>query len=85
MKTIYKLYEKMTLRLSSEIAFHHGDNIWEDNKLHEQKINGGDIQMSMLRVKELKVIISKDPYRYGLLNSVCKTLRWLMWQLENTG
>ena len=34
--------------------------------------------MSMLRMKELKVIISKDPYRYGLLNSVCKTLRWLM-------
>ena len=29
--------------------------------------------MSMLRMKELKVIISKDPYRYGLLNSVCKT------------
>ena len=48
-------------------------------------MNGGDIQMSMLRVKELKVIISKDPYRYGLLNSVCKTLRWLMWRLENTG
>ena len=41
--------------------------------------------MSMLRMKELKVIISKDPYRYGLLNSVCKTLRWLMWRLENTG
>ena len=30
--------------------------------------------MSMLKlgVKELKVIISKDSYRYGLLNSVCK-------------
>ena len=41
--------------------------------------------MSMLCMKELKVIISKDPYRYRLINSVCKSLRWLMWRLENTG
>ena len=39
--------------------------------------------MSMLCMKELKVIISKDPYRYRLLNSVCKTLRWLMWRLKH--